>query len=136
MGKEALSANQSSFGRNSCRSESYLISHRAHGGLGETPLWIGEMPIQSSAFGPILPLRELGQGCHALLSHFVDSEGSSDPRETGGAGERLCIGDLGRVGDMRRNRALELPEEDSGRRRVTFSEILPRTTNEERRQRK
>jgi len=90
MGKEALSANQGSFGRNSCRSESYLISHRAHGGLGETPLWIGEMPIQSRAFGPILPRRELGQGSHALLFHFVDSEGSSDPRETGSAGESLC----------------------------------------------
>jgi hypothetical protein len=89
MGKEALSANQSSFGRNSCRTKSDLISHREHGGLGETPLWIGEMPIQSRAFGPILPLGELGQGSHPLFLHFVDSGGSSDPRETGSAGESL-----------------------------------------------
>jgi hypothetical protein len=85
--------------------------------LGGTLLWIGERPIQSGGLGLILLLTELGQKSYASTFHAVNSEGLSDPRETGEAGERIhywCLGPalaLSKKGLERRKAAvLEIPQ--------------------------
>jgi hypothetical protein len=67
----------------------FLISHRVHG-ASEKPC-SGLVRNQSGAncLGPILLHRELGHKVPELVFCSVDSESSSEPHETGGAGERI-----------------------------------------------